>query len=85
MPTDSEESARTMGSLGGWEIVIVVVIVLILFGGTLLPKLGRTFGRRLKGLKEGIKEGEESFKAAIKDDKVNGNKVNEKVDDTDKS
>ena len=56
------------GWLGPWEIVIIVVIILLIFGGKLIPRIGSSFGRSLMGLKKGIKEGEEGFKSAIKDD-----------------
>lgn len=54
--------------IGPWEIIIVVVIILIIFGGRLLPRLGRSLGGSVVGLKKGIKEGEEGFKTAIKED-----------------
>ena len=36
------------------ELIIVVVIVLIIFGPTQLPKLGKMFGKTMKGLREGM-------------------------------
>ncbi|MFA5620253.1 MAG: twin-arginine translocase TatA/TatE family subunit [Weeksellaceae bacterium] len=45
-----------MGRFGGWEIVIIVLVVLLLFGGKKIPEL-------MKGLGSGIKE----FKNATKD------------------
>jgi sec-independent protein translocase protein TatA len=60
------------GWLGPWEIVIIVVIIVVIFGGTLLPRIGRSFGRKLVGLKKGLKEGEEGFKSAIKEDASDG-------------
>ena len=56
------------GWIGPWEIIIVVVIILIVFGGRLLPRLGRSLGGSVVGLKKGLKEGEEGFKTAIKED-----------------
>ncbi len=38
-----------MGKLGGMEILIILVIVLLLFGGKKIPEL-------MKGLGKGIKE-----------------------------
>lgn len=43
--------------VGPWQIVIVVLVVLLLFGGKKIPEL-------MRGLGSGIKE----FKAASKDD-----------------
>jgi sec-independent protein translocase protein TatA len=44
-------------SLGGPELMIILVIVLVLFGGSQLPKLARNLGRAQKELKEGMEEG----------------------------
>jgi sec-independent protein translocase protein TatA len=54
--------------LGGWEIAIIVVLILLIFGGRLIPRLGSSLGKSVVGLKKGLKEGEEGFKTAIKDD-----------------
>ena len=43
-------------SLGGPELMILLVIVLVLFGGSQLPKLARNLGRAQKELKEGMEE-----------------------------
>jgi len=42
------------------EIIIVLVIVLIIFGPTQLPKLGKMFGKTMKGLREGMDGVDES-------------------------
>jgi sec-independent protein translocase protein TatA len=46
-----------MGSLGGPELLIVLLVVLLLFGATRLPKLARSMGQAGKEFKEGMKEG----------------------------
>lgn len=56
------------GWLGPWEIAIVVGIILLVFGGKLIPRVGSSLGRSLVGLKKGVKEGEEGFRSAIKED-----------------
>ncbi len=57
-----------MGFMGPWEWAIVAVLVLLVFGGKLLPKLGRSLGKSLTGLKQGAKEGTEEFKSAVSED-----------------
>ena len=56
------------GWLGPWEIAIVVGIILLVFGGKLIPRIGSSLGRSVVGLKKGVKEGEEGFRSAIKED-----------------
>lgn len=43
-------------SLGGPELMILLVIVLVLFGGSQLPKLAKNLGRAQKELKAGMDE-----------------------------
>jgi len=46
-------------NLGGPEILIIVVVIVLLFGSTQLPKLARSIGQAQKEFKAGLKEGEE--------------------------
>ena len=43
-------------SLGPTELIIVLLIVLLIFGGTKLPKLARSMGEAQKEFKKGISE-----------------------------
>ena len=45
------------GLPGGMEIWVILIIVLLLFGPTQLPKLAKMFGKSAKALKEGMDEG----------------------------
>ena len=49
-------SAR-LGSLGPPELLIILIVVLVLFGGAKLPKLARSLGQAQKEFKEGLAEG----------------------------
>lgn len=44
-------------NLGPTELIIILVIVMLLFGATRLPKLARSLGQASKEFKEGIREG----------------------------
>lgn len=46
-----------MGSLGTGELLIILVIVLLVFGGAKLPKLARSLGQAQKEFKDGLTEG----------------------------
>lgn len=45
-----------MGRLGLPELVIILVIVVVIFGGSRLPQLGRGIGSAIKNFKDGLKE-----------------------------
>ena len=44
---------------GGWELIIVLVIVLLLFGSKKLPELARGLGKSITNFKSGLNEAQE--------------------------
>jgi sec-independent protein translocase protein TatA len=48
---------RLLAFLEGPDLVIVLIIVLLIFGGSQLPKLARNLGRAQKEFQDGIREG----------------------------
>ena len=44
--------------IGTTEIVIVAAVVLVLFGGTAIPRFARSLGRARKEFTEGLADGE---------------------------
>jgi sec-independent protein translocase protein TatA len=47
-----------MPRIGGWEWVIVLVIVLLIFGVGRLSKIGRELGEGIREFREGLTGGE---------------------------
>jgi len=45
-----------MPNLGPVEIGLIVLVILLLFGATRLPKLGRSMGQSIRGFKTGLSE-----------------------------
>ena len=51
------------GGIGWQEVVLILVVVLILFGGKRLPELGRSLGRGIREFKKGVKEIKDDIEA----------------------
>jgi len=45
--------------LGGWEWLIILVIVIILFGGSRLAGVGRALGQSIREFREGVSAGKD--------------------------
>lgn len=56
-----------LGMPGGWELIIIAIVILLLFGGRKIPEL-------MKGLGSGIKE----FKKATKEESTENKSVETK-------
>ena len=46
------------GMQGPWEVLLILAVVLIIFGGKRLPDLARSLGKSLGEFKKGRREGE---------------------------
>lgn len=57
-----------LGMPQGWEWIIILIAVLLLFGGAKLPQLAKALGQSKRAFKEGLDEGSrEEIKAAEKE------------------
>ena len=43
-------------SLGPWEIVIIMLVIILIFGGKKIPELARGFGKGLREFKKTTRE-----------------------------
>ena len=55
------------GFVGPWQIALIVVVVLLLFGGRKIPELMRGLGSGIKEFKEATKEDDKDDSKEIKD------------------
>ncbi|MEA4926483.1 MAG: twin-arginine translocase TatA/TatE family subunit [Syntrophomonadaceae bacterium] len=51
-----------IGNVGPWELILVLVIVLVIFGPGKLPKVGESLGKALQNFKN-AKEAEDDEEA----------------------
>ena len=56
-------------NLGAGEIIPIVLIILLLFGGKKIPELMKGIGKGVKSFKEGMNDVENDLKSDLKDDK----------------
>ena len=56
-----------MGGIGIWQLLIILLIVVMLFGTKRLKNLGSDLGGALKGFKTAIKEDEEEQATEVDD------------------
>ena len=47
--------------LGGQEVLLIALVVLLLFGGAKIPELMRGLGKGVKSFKDGMKEVDEDL------------------------
>ncbi len=66
-----------VGFPGGPEMLIVLLIILVIFGGKKIPELMGGLGKGVRSFKKGLKEGEEIAEDA--------KKIEEEKKDEDKS
>jgi sec-independent protein translocase protein TatA len=52
-----------MGKLGPTEIILILAIVLLLFGGKKIPELMKGVGKGVKSFKDGMKDEDETPKS----------------------
>lgn len=52
---------------GGMELVIIVLVILLLFGGKKIPELARGLGKGIREFKDGLKDEEETSRKELND------------------
>jgi sec-independent protein translocase protein TatA len=62
------------GMSGGPEVIIIIFVIVLLFGGKKLPELARSLGKSLGEFKRGQREGVKAVKDAMKDDEPEAEK-----------
>jgi sec-independent protein translocase protein TatA len=73
-----------MGMPSGMQLLVIVLIILILFGGKKIPELAKGLGSGIKNFKKAVKDDEEEIASATKIDE-NDKKVETKAKDEQKA
>ena len=56
-----------MFNLGGWEIILILGVALLLFGGKKLPELAKGLGNGIREFKKATSNASEEMRHAIED------------------
>lgn len=62
------DSILLLFDLGTGEIIVIVLVILLLFGGKKIPELMKGVGKGVKSFKQGLNEVEDEIKKASDDD-----------------
>ena len=62
-----------LGVVGPWQIILIVLVVLLLFGGKKIPELMHGMGKGVRSFKEGMNEVSDNLKMEEKKDKEKEN------------
>ena len=59
------------GMIGGWELIVILLIVLLIFGGSKIPQLMKGLGQGISEFKKGMREGDQPATNDKKDSQPN--------------
>ena len=65
--TNMHTTFAFIGGLGGWEVLVIVLVLVIFFGAKRIPELARGLGKGIREFKDATKE--------IKDEIEEGNRT----------
>lgn len=54
---------------GGWELVIIVLVIILLFGAKKIPELAKGLGKGIREFKDASKEIKDEIQEGINEDK----------------
>lgn len=57
-----------LGGIGGWEIMIILLFVLIFFGANKIPEIARGLGKGIREFKDATKEIKDEIEGGLKID-----------------
>lgn len=53
------------GNIRGWQLVIILVVVLLLFGGKKIPELMKGLGKGVHSFKQGLEEAKQEMNKPV--------------------
>lgn len=65
--------------LGTTEIILIIILALVLFGGSKLTGIGKALGTSIKDFKKAVKDDDKNTDSADEDDGINAENKNSKT------
>jgi len=56
-----------LGGLGGWEILLILMVLLIFFGAKKIPELAKGLGKGIKEFKNATQDIKDEIEDSVKD------------------
>ncbi len=60
------------GGIGTWEILIILLVALLVFGGKQLPQVAKGIGRGLRDFQKATQDAKDEIQKIMDDDELNG-------------
>ena len=70
-----------MGLPGGWELVAILAIVVLLFGGKKIPELAKGIGSGIRNFKKAVKEDDKEETIVAANEKTEQIQTSEKTEE----
>lgn len=83
MAMDINTTLLFIGGMRGWQLIIIVLVVVLLFGGKKIPELMRGLGSGVKYFKEGLSQAKKEMETPV--DAPSAAKEDAKTRDDDKA
>lgn len=62
------ETLAFLGTLGPWEIALIMVVILLLFGGRKLPELAKGIGKGMRVFKKELNDVRDTVETALNEE-----------------
>ncbi|WP_026999105.1 Sec-independent protein translocase subunit TatA/TatB [Eisenibacter elegans] len=64
-------------NMGGYEIFLILLVILLLFGAKKIPELARGLGRGIREFKDATREVQNTLEESMRDDEKQAEKKNQ--------
>ena len=69
MVLNTTSTVLGIAGIGGWEVFLILVVFLILFGAKKIPELAKGLGRGIREFKDATKDIKSELEEGVRDDK----------------